>query len=242
MNIIITGASSGIGFDTALHFLMTTNYKVLAIARNKSKLQLLENEAQKVGKSAQLSTLAFDLVQGNYQQELIPYIKECMGEVDILINNAGQLINKPFVETEDADWQQMWEANVMSAVKMVRALLPLMMSNNSDSVAKKRHIVNISSMGGFQGTSKFNGLAAYSVSKAALICLTECLAEELSAFNIAVNALALGSVQTEMIEKAFPGYEANANSKDVAAYIAHFALYGSALFNGKIIPMALHTP
>jgi NAD(P)-dependent dehydrogenase (short-subunit alcohol dehydrogenase family) len=104
------------------------------------------------------------------------------------------------------------------------------------------HIVNIGSMGGFQGSAKFAGLSAYSASKAALHNFTECLAEELKERKISVNCLALGSAQTEMLEKAFPGYESPVMAFEMGKYIADFALTGHKFFNGKVLPVAVTTP
>src|SRR5665647_2552069 len=91
------------------------------------------------------------------------------------------------------------ETNFFGPGSLIRIVKPLMPSGS--------HIVNISSMGGYQGSSKYRGLSYYSASKAALACLTECLALEFNRFRISVNCLALGSVQTEMLDEAFPGYK-----------------------------------
>jgi len=104
------------------------------------------------------------------------------------------------------------------------------------------HIVNISSMGGFQGSAKYAGLSYYSASKAALACLTECLANEFKEYGISMNCLALGSVQTEMFEEAFPGYKAPVDVKQMAEFISGFALTGHKFFNGKILPVAVGNP
>ena len=97
-------------------------------------------------------------------------------------------------------------------------------------------------MGGFQGSSKYRGLSYYSAAKAALSCLSECLAEEFREDGIIVNCLALGSVQTEMLEEAFPGYKAPVSAREMAELIADFAVKGSRFFNGKIIPVAFSNP
>src|SRR5208282_5900863 len=99
-------------------------------------------------------------------------------------------------------------------------------------------IVNISSIGGVQGSAKFKGLSAYSSSKAALINITECLAEEFKERGIAVNCLALGSVQTEMFSAAFPSFEAALTAEEMANYISEFAVTGNKYFNGKVIPVS----
>jgi NAD(P)-dependent dehydrogenase (short-subunit alcohol dehydrogenase family) len=107
---------------------------------------------------------------------------------------------------------------------------------------KGSHIVNISSMGGYQGSTKYRGLSYYSASKAALSSLTECLSEEFRESGIIVNCLALGSVGTGMLEKAFPGYKAPVNTTEMAEFISWFAINGSKIFNGKVLPVALSNP
>jgi NAD(P)-dependent dehydrogenase (short-subunit alcohol dehydrogenase family) len=233
MNIIITGASSGIGFETALEFTLDSKNKVLCIARSADKLRKLHEIAKGINPDCTLLPVAFDLVNDDYSA-LVPFIKERLGTVDILINNAGSLINKPFVETTEADLAEMLEHNVMSHFKMIRNTLPFMEG--------KGHIVNIGSMGGFQGSVKFAGLAAYSASKAALHTLSECLAFELADTGIKVNCLALGSAQTEMLEAAFPGYESPVLAFEMGKYVADFAKTGAKFFNGKVLPVAVTTP
>jgi NAD(P)-dependent dehydrogenase (short-subunit alcohol dehydrogenase family) len=128
----------------------------------------------------------------------------------------------------------MMEVNYFAPAGLIRSLLPMMKRGS--------HILNISSMGGYQGSIKFTGLSGYSSSKAALACLTECLANELSAAGISVNCLALGSVQTEMLSEAFPGFNAPVSSEEMGKFIAYFAVNGGKFFNGKILPVALSTP
>lgn len=233
MNVIITGASSGIGFETALEFALDSKNKVLCIARSTDKLRKLHEIATGINPDCTLLPVAFDLVNDDYSA-LVPFIKERLGSVDILINNAGSLINKPFLETTETDLAEMLEHNVMSHFKMIRYTLGF--------IPKGGHIVNIGSMGGFQGSVKFPGLAAYSASKAALHTLTECLALELVETGIKVNCLALGSAQTEMLEAAFPGYESPVLAFEMGKYVADFARTGHKFFNGKVLPVAVTTP
>lgn len=233
MNIVITGASSGIGFETALEFALDSKNKIVCIARSADKLRKLLEIAKGINPDCTLFPVAFDLVNDDYAA-LIPFLTERLGEVDILINNAGSLINKPFTETTTADLAEMLESNVISHFKMIQHALPLLKSGS--------HIVNIGSMGGFQGSVKFPGLAAYSASKAALHTLSECLAFELSETGIKVNCLALGSAQTEMLEAAFPGYESPVLAFEMGKYIADFAKTGHKFFNGKVLPVAVTTP
>ncbi|MES2455271.1 MAG: SDR family oxidoreductase [Bacteroidota bacterium] len=233
MNIILTGASSGIGFEAALEFTLSKENKVVCIARSADKLRKLLEIAKGINPECTLLPVEFDIVNDDYAA-LVPFLRDQLGHVDILINNAGALVNKPFLETQPADFYQMFESNVMGHVNMIQHVLPLMGSGG--------HIVNIGSMGGFQGSVKFSGLAAYSSSKAALHTLTECLAFELVDKGIKVNCLALGSAQTEMLEEAFPGYESPVLAFEMGKYVADFARTGHKFFNGKTLPVAVTTP
>lgn len=233
MNIIITGASSGIGFETALELTLDSKNKVVCIARSADKLRKLLDIARQINPDCTLLPVEFDLVNDDYAA-LIPFLKERLGNIDILINNAGSLINKPFLDTTETDLAEMLESNVVSHFKMIKATLPLMQSGS--------HIVNVGSMGGYQGSVKFPGLSAYSASKAALHTLSECLAFELADQGIKVNCLALGSAQTEMLEAAFPGYESPVMAFEMGKYVADFARTGHKFFNGKVLPVAVTTP
>jgi NAD(P)-dependent dehydrogenase (short-subunit alcohol dehydrogenase family) len=234
MNIIITGASSGVGFEAVLELILTNKHKVIALARSEKKLGRLLEIAQGLNPECVLYPVAFDIVHDDYR-DLIQFINSRFdGQIDILINNAGILINKPFTELLETDFVEMLQSNFIGHVRIIQNLLPLMPPGS--------HILNIGSMGGFQGSAKFPGLAAYSSSKAALHTLTECLAQELLEQQIKVNCLALGSAQTEMLEKAFPGYESPVMAFEMGKYIADFALTGHKFFNGKILPVAVTTP
>lgn len=233
MNIVLTGASSGIGFEAALEFTLSTENKVVCIARSADKLRKLLEIARGINPDCTLLPVEFDIVHDDYAA-LVPFLKERLGTIDILVNNAGSLINKPFLETSAEDLQEMFLGNVTGHFNMIKNLLPMMQSGS--------HIVNIGSMGGFQGSVKFPGLAAYSSSKAALHTLTECLAYELAETGIKINCLALGSAQTEMLEQAFPGYESPVMAFEMGKYVADFARTGHKFFNGKIIPVSVTTP
>lgn len=234
MNIVITGASSGVGFEAVLEFILNTNNHVVALARSENKLKHLYKLATELNPDCDLYPAAFDIIHGDYESGLLPFVNQNLGSVDILINNAGALINKPFEELSQLDFVEMIQHNLLGHVKIIQHLLPLMNTN--------AHIVNIGSMGGFQGSIKFPGLIAYSVSKAALHTLTECLAYELSNRQVKINCLALGSSQTEMLEKAFPGYQSPVMAFEMGKYIADFALTGHKFYNGKVLPVAVTVP
>lgn len=233
MNIVITGASSGLGFETVLEFTKKTENRVVAVSRNTEKLKRLLEIAKGLNPECTLIPVSFDLVNDDINL-LEDFVLKSLGTVDILINNAGQLVKKPFMKTTEDEFSQMLNNNVLSHFKLSKALVPLML--------KGGHIVNIGSMGGVQGSVKFGGLSAYSASKAALAVLTECMALELAEYNVKVNCLALGSVQTEMLEEAFPGYQSPVMAFEMGAYVADFAQNASKFYNGKVIPLSVTTP
>ncbi len=230
MNIIITGASRGIGKEVAIQLANSGENRVIAIARDEKKLNTLKKE---VKDPARVIPIAFDLRNGDYKL-LSKEIRGHFSEIHVLINNAGILINKKISRLSADDFDQMMDVNVKSAFLLIQALIPLFEPNG--------HIVNISSMGGVQGSAKFPGLSLYSASKGALAILSECMAEELKDYNISVNCLALGAAQTEMLTEAFPAYKAPLSAEQMASYIADFALKGQQFFNGKILPVSLSTP
>ncbi len=234
MNIIITGASSGIGFEAAIELVLSGKHKVIALARSQEKLQRLAEIAAGLNPDCTIYPIVFDIVHDDYD-DLQQFINTHFeNRVDVLINNAGVLINKPFAELLETDFIEMLQSNYIGHVRIIQNLYKLMPADS--------HILNIGSMGGFQGSAKFPGLSAYSASKAALHTLTECLAQEFVEQGIKVNCLALGSAQTEMLEKAFPGYQSPVLAFEMGKYIADFALTGHKFYNGKVLPVAATTP
>lgn len=234
MNIIITGASSGVGFEAAIELAASGKHKIIALARSQDKLERLLEIVNSLSPDTKIYAIAFDIVHDDYSGLLQFIAANFDNRVDVLINNAGMLVNKPFTELSETDFVEMLQSNYIGHVRIIQAMLGLMPAGS--------HILNIGSMGGFQGSAKFVGLSAYSASKAALHNLTECLAQELSGKDIRVNCLALGSAQTEMLEKAFPGYQSPVMAFEMGKYIADFAITGHNFFNGKILPVALSSP
>ena len=224
MNILVTGANKGIGFEICKELVKNPEHHVFGLARNISQLERLSIDF------ANISPLLFDLENDDFEtlKKWIP----C--EVDILINNAGFLVNKAFAEINALDIEKTFAVNYTAPFLLIKALLP--------KFSPDAHIVNISRMGGFQGSAKLPGLSVYSSSKAALACLTECLAEELKEFTIKSNCLCLGAVQTEMLQQAFPGYQAPVNALEMAKFIIDFATKAHKFINGKVIPVSLSTP
>jgi len=224
-NIIITGTSRGIGFELAKLF-ADDGHQVLALSRNDSAISGLNHE--------NISSFPFDLSSTEDLNTLKDFLDSKWDKVDILINNAGKLLNKPFLETSSKEFEEVYKVNVYGVANSTRIVLPKM--------SKDGHVVTISSMGGVQGSMKFPGLSAYSSSKAAVITLTELWAEEFKESGPSFNVLALGAVQTEMLEEAFPGYEAPTTALEMAEYIKEFALTGNKLYNGKLLQVSSSTP
>ena len=226
--IVITGASKGIGFETALSLLNQGCY-VVAIARSSEELEQLRSQSS----SKNLLLITADITSKEELEKISSEVAK-LEKIDGLINNAGMVLNRSFLETSQEDWRSIFDVNFFAPVQLIRILKPLL--------RKGSHIVNIGSMGGFQGSEKFPGLSAYSTSKGALAILSECLNAEFSNEGIAVNCLCLGAVQTKMLEEAFPGYEAPVSPKEMGSYISYFVLKSHNFMNGKIIPVSLNNP
>ncbi|MEZ4858275.1 MAG: SDR family oxidoreductase [Flavobacteriaceae bacterium] len=224
-NIVITGTSRGIGYELVALF-TNAGHNVLALSRNEVPISGLDiSNCQCMPCDI---TSAFDL------KKVSQFFKNEWKQVDVLINNSGYLVNKPFSKLKREDFLEAYDVNVFGAAAMTQTVLPFM--------KKEGHVLNISSMGGVQGSAKFPGLAAYSSSKGALITLTEVLAEEYKETGPSFNVLALGAVQTEMLEEAFPGYKAPLTAKEMGKYIMDFALNGNQFYNGKVLQVSKSTP
>lgn len=223
-NIIITGTSRGIGYELALQF-AKAGHQVLAISR-KTPQTLIENP--------NITCLSIDISNPDELLQAEKFIAQTWKKVDVLIHNAGSLLHKPFTQITSEEFKNIYKVNVFAVAELTKICIPFMQ--------KGSHVVTISSMGGIQGSMKFAGLSAYSSSKGAVITLSELLAEEYKEQGIAFNVLALGAVNTEMLQEAFPGYEAPLSAKEMADYIYNFALTGNKYYNGKVLQVSSTTP
>ena len=221
--LLVTGASRGVGFAICKKA-SANGHRAIALSRNISPLNGIPN----------VHPFSVDL---SLESEVVDFVKEIstsFKSIDVLINNAGSLINKPFLEISSSDFEAVFKVNIFAVATLTRLILPMMNA--------KGHVLNITSIGGVQGSAKFPGLSAYSSSKGALVILTELLAEEFKDSGPSFNALALGAVQTEMLEEAFPGYKAPVSAAQMAEYIIDFALKGHQFYNGKVLPISSSTP
>lgn len=223
--VVITGCSRGIGYELARLFALN-GHQVLALSRNDKPIAEL--------KEANITTFPFDICQDSDLEKVDRFLEDNWESVDVLINNAGQLLNKPFLKTTRKEFEDLYQVNVFGVAELTKRIIPRMTAGG--------HVVTISSMGGVQGSVKFPGLSAYSSSKAAVITLTELWAEEFKETGPSFNVLAIGAVQTEMLEEAFPGYKAPINAADMADYIMDFALKGNRYYNGKLLQVSSSTP
>ena len=223
-NVIITGTSRGIGYELALQF-AAVGHQVLAISRKIPQI-LIDNK--------NITCLSVDLASEDDLQKVLDFLSSTWENIDIIIHNAGSLLLKPFGETTSQQFENIYKVNVFGVANLTRISLSYLQ--------KGSHVVTISSMGGIQGSMKFAGLSAYSSSKGAVITLSELLAEEYKERGISFNVLALGSVNTEMLQEAFPGYEAPLSASEMADYIYNFALTGNKFYNGRVLQVSTSTP
>ncbi len=235
MNVIVTGASRGIGFETVKSLAKAGVLKIVGISRNYKQLCELKELCSQLSMT-EFIPLSYDFQQITISEpKLAGLLKQHMNHVDILINNAGTLVNKPFEQISADEINRILTVNYIAPALLIKNLLPLLKAGQA-------HVVNITSMGGYQGSMKFKGLSHYSASKAALASLTECLAEEYKKDGLVFNALALGAVQTEMLAEAFPNFKAPVTPEQMGEFIANFSINGKTFFNGKILPISTSTP
>ena len=227
-NIIITGASRGIGRALTIKYL-EAGHNVFVISRSEEKLK----EIARASNDDQFRYAPLDLATMEDYENLHDYIYD-WETVDVLFNNAGWLVKKPFTELSASDYLDSWKVNFLAPAMLIKSLIPKM---NSTS-----HIVNITTMGAVQGSVKFPELGAYGSSKAALVTLAEILAQEFGIDGPKINNVALGAVQTEMLETAFPGYKAPLLPEEMAEFLYDFGLNAHTFMNGKTVQCSLSTP
>ena len=225
MNVLVTGCSKGIGKNIVDELLKKNLIKKIYItSRNINELNV---------NSPKVIKIKLDYLKADWELDLLKVVAE--NPINVLINNAGYLYNGSLKDTSYNEIDKMVSINYTGPFKLVQLLLENLKKG-------KAHIVNIGSMGGFQGSSKFPGLSLYSSTKAALANLSECWAEELREFDISSNCLALGAVDTEMLQCAFPGFKARVSSSEISSIIVDFSLNYNGFVNGKIIPLSEGTP
>ncbi|MBU1369930.1 MAG: SDR family oxidoreductase [Bacteroidetes bacterium] len=234
MDVLIAGSGRGIGLEICRLFLIKADVRLMALSRNISRLTEIQKQQDNKHEPGELIPVAIDFEVAGFTDRLKETLDLHVFKPKIVIYNAGLLINKKISEFSENDFDRLFHVNTKAAFLLMQMVLPYL--------TKQAHMITISSMGGYQGSAKFPGLALYSASKAALAVMSECFAEELRDNEVSVNSLALGAAQTEMLAEAFPGYEAPLSAAQMAEFIVDFACNGNKYFNGKILPVSLSTP
>jgi NAD(P)-dependent dehydrogenase (short-subunit alcohol dehydrogenase family) len=187
--VLVTGASSGIGLQTAKK-LAAAGARVVLVARDEGRLELTRSIIEKAGGEARVYRC--DLSDLPAIDAMSAQVLADFGHVDILINNAGHSIRRGVLErfTRFQDFQRTMQLNYFGAVRLTLNLLPTMLAR------KHGHIVNISSIGVLANAARFS---AYVASKAALDAFTRCLSAEVRASHIRTTAIYMPLVRTPMI-------------------------------------------
>ncbi|MBX2980470.1 MAG: SDR family oxidoreductase [Flavobacteriales bacterium] len=230
--ILVTGASRGVGRETSRSLVLDHGCTVHAVSRDRVALEQLQQECASAGHL--LKPLVMDITAENASEELRAQLAGVA--LNGIVHNAGTLLKRNTHEYRRNELQQLFLTNVIAPLELTSALRTALVKG------KTSHVVHIGSMGGFQDSAKFPGLAAYSSSKAAMACLSQCLAEEFKEEDIRCNCLAIGAVDTTMLREAFPGYKAPVSAEAMGRYVADFVLHGHYLYNAKVLPVAVSTP
>ncbi|MBM3165461.1 MAG: SDR family oxidoreductase [Bacteroidetes bacterium] len=225
--ILICGASRGIGKSLVSVLAKNNNLRLWILTRNTTSLK------QEYRNHDRVTVIPFDL-EHNAKAQLQPFLPD-IGPIHALINNSGHLEKGPFKALSMAEYRRCMQVNFFGPVELIQTLYAHLLEG-------KAHVVNISTMGAYQGSVKFPELTAYAASKAALTNFTEVFAEEQKDCGIRMNCLCLGAVNTEMLRAAFPGYEAATSAEEMAEFIADFTLKSGRIYNGKILPVSSSTP
>ena len=211
---IITGAGRGVGRATAQLF-AREGARVVAFSRTPAHIEETAAEIARAG--GQALAIVGDVSQEDDVQRLFERVKETYGRVDILVNCAGIVAVRPFVEMDVATWDTVIGVNLRGTFLCCRQAFQLM------TVQQHGVIINLSSLSGVKGVEKFPGLSAYNVSKAGVASLTEILAVEGKPYNIRVCAVSPGAVDTTMLRQAAPHLKAGMTPEDMAEILLFLA-------------------
>ena len=225
---IITGAGRGIGRATALRLARAGAYVVL-FSRTRSHLD--ETAAEIIRCGGHVLDIAGDVAREEDVQGLFQQVRQTYGHIDILVNCAGIVAVRPFVEMDAATWDQVIGVNLRGTFLCCREAFRIM------TVQKQGVIINLSSLSGVKGVEKFPGLSAYNVSKSGVAGLTEILAVESKPYNIRVCAVSPGAVSTEMLRQAAPHLKADMTPEDLADILFFLADDSGKMFNGSNIEL-----
>jgi short-subunit dehydrogenase len=224
---IITGAGGGIGYELCRKF-AANGWKTIGISGRANSLNSIKG----------VHFVNCDIREWVNMDGLISQcdLKNDDSDFRILINNAGFLLKTSFESFREEEIMEMIKVNYVAPMKITQEFLPWLRQSS------KAHIIYVGSMGGFQGSTRYEGLSVYSSTKSALGSLSESLAEEYRHTKMHFNTLALGAVDTEMLKKSMPNYAAQVKVEQMCEWIYEFSYRSYGLINGKVIPVAGSNP
>jgi len=221
--IIITGAGRGIGRAAAIRF-AREGARVVLFSRTAATLAQVAREIE--GEGHPVLSFAGDVSSEEDVVSLFQRVMETYGRVDALLNCAGIVAVKPFVEMDAATWDRVINVNLRGTFLCCREAFRIMAEQRAGV------IINFSSLSGVKGVEKFPGLSAYNVSKAGVASLTEILAVEGKPHNIRICAVSPGAVDTEMLRQAAPHLRAGMTPDDMAEILLFLAGDSGRMLSG----------
>ncbi|TKB96617.1 SDR family oxidoreductase [Pedobacter cryotolerans] len=232
---IVTGGAIGLGFAISQK-LVNEEIKVVIIGRDEQKLLSAKHILGSL-----CTYRIFDLSNLTGIPDLVKDIYNEFGQIDILINNAGINMKKPFIEVTDEDFDSIIQINLSAVFAISREVVKKML------ISKKGSIVNISSMASQYGIPK---VIAYTAAKSAIEGMTRAMASELSPIGIRINCVAPGFIKTAMSAKALDSdperkqkvlsrtpMEQMGEPEDVAEAVYYFCSEGAKYVTGVVMPV-----
>ncbi|MCX7697462.1 MAG: SDR family oxidoreductase [Bacteroidales bacterium] len=228
---LITGCSRGIGLALVERALSESENMVFGVSRSHPPQELAQLASKN---SSEWIWIQADLSTEDGRKKVADVISKKNVGLTHVLHNAATIICKQWFEYTYEDYRTVFDVNFWSPLHLTQLILPYLLENS--------HVVFISSMGGFQGSKKFPGMALYTASKAAIVNLVESLSVELAQKGIKVNSLCPGAVDTDMLHQAFPAYQAKITPHKIGDFIYYFLKNAHQVINGKIIPVSLNDP
>lgn len=202
---IVTGASSGIGASIA-HALSNHGAKVVLSGRNESRLNAVAKRIQEEVQT-EVDTVTVDVTQKSELERLVRHVQEKFGRVDILVNSAGKMLSSAITDDDVDAWDTMLDVNVKGTLYGIHAVLPIFLNQSSG------HIINISSISGFEVTKKST---LYSATKAAIHSITQGLEKELAKTGVRATSISPGMVDTPLSGDTDWGERKKLDPNDIA--------------------------
>lgn len=223
---IITGAGRGVGKATARRF-AREGARLVLFSRTPGPLN--ETAAGIAREGGQVLSIVGDVSREEDVRALFQRAMDTYGRVDVLVNCAGIVLVRPFVDMDAETWDRVIAVNLRGTFLCCQQAFRVMMAQQSGV------IINLSSLSGVRGVEKFPGLSAYNVSKAGVASLTEILAVEGKPFHIRVCAVSPGAVDTEMLRQAAPHLKAGMTPDDLAEILLFLADDSGRMLSGSNI-------